>query len=155
MNRPSLPIPEDAQAVQVVDDDAGTRQALDSLFRSVGYGTRLHRSALEFLDSGDARLAGCLVLDVRLPGLSGLDLQGQLNEAGVTMPVALMTGHGDIPMTVQGMKAGAVDFLPKPFRDQAMLDAVASALARHASAHAERGQADELRARLASLSPQE
>ncbi|MBP0495168.1 response regulator transcription factor [Roseomonas sp. SG15] len=155
MNTPSLPIPEDVQAVHVVDDDAGLRQALDSLFRSVGYGTRLYGSAAEFLQSGDARAAGCLVLDVRMPGISGLDLQGQLNEAGVTMPVVLMTGHGDIPMTVRGMKAGAVDFLPKPFRDQDMLDAVASALARDAATRAERGQADELRARLATLSPRE
>ncbi|WP_458098324.1 response regulator transcription factor [Roseomonas sp. WA12] len=155
MIKPAPPSPEGVQAVHVVDDDLGLRQALDSLFRSVGYRTRLYGSAAEFLDSGDARAAGCLVLDVRLPGLSGLDLQGQLNEAGVTMPVVLMTGHGDIPMTVQGMKAGAVDFLPKPFRDQDMLDAVASALARDAAARTERGRFNELRSSFATLSPRE
>lgn len=155
MIKPAPPSPEDGQAVHVVDDDMALRQALDSLFRSVGYRTRLYGSAAEFLDSGSARAAGCLVLDVRLPGLSGLDLQGQLNEAGVTMPVVLMTGHGDIPMTVQGMKAGAVDFLPKPFRDQDMLDAVASALTRDAAARTERGRFDGLRTSFATLSPRE
>lgn len=155
MMKSAPPSPEEFQAVHVVDDDMGLRQALDSLFRSVGYRTRLYGSAAEFLESGNARAAGCLVLDVRLPGLSGLDLQGQLNEAGVTMPVVLMTGHGDIPMTVQGMKAGAVDFLPKPFRDQDMLDAVASALARGVAARTERGRFDGLRTRFATLSPRE
>jgi FixJ family two-component response regulator len=143
------------QVVHVVDDDAGLRTALDSLLRSMGYSTRLFGSAAEFMDSGAAKAAGCLVLDVRLPGVSGLDFQGQLAEAGVAMPVILMTGHGDIPMSVRGMKAGAVDFLPKPFRDQDMLDAVAAALARDNAARAEARGSEDLRNRLATLSPRE
>jgi FixJ family two-component response regulator len=141
--------------VHVVDDDAGLLLALDSLFRSVGYTTRLFGSAAEFMASGSAEASGCLVLDVRLPGVSGLDFQGQLAEAGVAMPVILMTGHGDIPMTVRGMKAGAVDFLPKPFRDQDMLDAVAAALAKDRAQRAERQGSADLRARLGGLSPRE
>ncbi len=141
--------------VHVVDDDEGLRVALDSLFRSVGYQTRTFGSAAEFMASGRAGTAGCLVLDVRLPGVSGLDFQAQLGDAGVTMPVILMTGHGDIPMTVRGMKAGAIDFLPKPFREQDMLDAVATALARDAQARAEREQSETLRTRLATLSSRE
>jgi FixJ family two-component response regulator len=121
----------------------------------VGYRTRDYGSAVEFLNSGDARSAGCLVLDVRLPGTNGLDLQEQLVHAGVTMPVVLMTGHGDIPMSVRGMKAGAVDFLPKPFREQDMLDAVAVALARDAALRSEREQAEEMHMRLATLSSRE
>ena len=145
----------DVPAVHVVDDDAGLRTALDSLFRSMGYPTRLYGSAAEFMASGAADGAGCLVLDIRLPGTSGLDFQQQLADAGVTMPVILMTGHGDIPMTVRGMKAGAVDFLPKPFREQDMLDAVAAALARDASTRAERSQSDDLRHRFETLSARE
>lgn len=145
----------DVPAVHVVDDDAGLRTALDSLFRSMGYPTRLYGSAAEFMASGAADGAGCLVLDIRLPGTSGLDFQQQLADAGATMPVILMTGHGDIPMTVRGMKAGAVDFLPKPFREQDMLDAVAAALARDASTRAERSQSDDLRHRFETLSARE
>lgn len=145
----------DVPAVHVVDDDAGLRTALDSLFRSMGYPTRLYGSAAEFMASGAADGAGCLVLDIRLPGTSGLDFQQQLADAGVSMPVILMTGHGDIPMTVRGMKAGAVDFLPKPFREQDMLDAVAAALARDAETRAERSQSDGLRHRFDSLSARE
>jgi FixJ family two-component response regulator len=141
--------------VHIVDDDAGLRTALDSLFRSVGHATRLFGSAAEFMESGAARAAGCLVLDIRLPGVSGLDFQGQLAEAGVAMPVILMTGHGDIPMTVRGMKAGAVDFLPKPFRDQDMLDAVAAALAKDRAQRVEQLGVAGLRARLGGLSPRE
>lgn len=154
--RPMVSPPDAAvAAVHVVDDDAGLRTALDSLFRSMGYPTRLYGSAAEFMASGAASAAGCLVLDIRLPGTSGLDFQQQLADAGVTMPVILMTGHGDIPMTVRGMKAGAIDFLPKPFREQDMLDAVAAALARDASTRAERSQSDDLRHRFETLSARE
>jgi FixJ family two-component response regulator len=146
---------DDLPAVHVVDDDAGLRTALDSLFRSVGYATRLYGSAAEFMASGAATAAGCLVLDIRLPGTSGLDFQQQLADGGITMPVVLMTGHGDIPMTVRGMKAGAVDFLPKPFREQDMLDAVAAALARDAETRAQRGQSDEIRQKYETLSARE
>lgn len=142
-------------AVHVVDDDAAMRAALDSLFRSVGYTTFTYDSAAEFMNAGRAETAGCLVLDVRLPGKNGLEFQEQLASAGVTMPVILMTGHGDIPMSVRGMKAGAIDFLPKPFREQDMLDAVAAALRQDEMRRAERAKDLELRERLATLSPRE
>jgi FixJ family two-component response regulator len=145
----------EAPAVHVVDDDADVRLALDSLFRSVGLPTRLYGSAQEFLQSGQTQSAGCLVLDIRLPGLSGLDFQERLAAAGVRMPVILMTGHGDIPMTVRGMKAGAVDFLPKPFRDQDMLDAVTLALERDAALRGEQAGLDEIKTRYEALSPRE
>jgi len=141
--------------IHVVDDDNGLRIAMDALFRSVGYQTRNYGSAAEFMEAGAADAAGCLVLDVRLPGVSGLDFQSQLVELGVTMPIILMTGHGDIPMTVRGMKAGAVDFLPKPFREQDMLDAVAAALERDKATREERAEGDALQARYDTLSPRE
>lgn len=114
--------------VFIVEDDDELRLTLDSLFRSVGLKTSMFANAREFMDARMPDLTGCLVVDVRLPGLSGLDFHDQLMKAGTAIPVIFMTGHGDIPMTVRAMKAGAVDFLPKPFRDQDMLDAVASAL---------------------------
>jgi FixJ family two-component response regulator len=144
-----------AQTVHIVDDDAALREALDSLFRSVGLETRLFANAQAFLESGAAQEAGCLVLDVRLPGLSGLDFQEKLAAADVRMPIVLMTGHGDIPMSVRGMKAGAVDFLTKPFRDQDMLDAVAAALERDAASRAQQGDISDLRARFEALSARE
>lgn len=141
--------------VHVVDDDESLRASLDSLLRSVGLAARTYGSAREFLDARRPDAPGCLILDVRLPGLSGLDFQGQLAAHDVHLPVVLMTGHGDIPMSVRGMKAGAVDFLAKPFRDQDMLDAVATAIERDcARREAAKGQAD-LRARYATLSPRE
>lgn len=116
------------RAVYVVDDDAALRDALSSLFRSVGLHVEVFGSAAEFLDKKLPEIPSCLVLDIRLPGVSGLDFQAQLAKAGIRMPVIFMTGHGDIPMSVRAMKAGAIDFLTKPFRDQDMLDAVFSAL---------------------------
>ncbi len=143
------------QTVHIVDDDGALREALDSLFRSVGLETKAFGNAQEFLQSGHAHDAGCLVLDVRLPGLSGLDFQEKLAAADIRMPIVLMTGHGDIPMSVRGMKAGAVDFLTKPFRDQDMLDAVAAALERDATARAQQGGLDDLRALYEALSGRE
>jgi FixJ family two-component response regulator len=116
--------------VLVVDDDASVREALGSLFRSVGLRAHLFDSAVELLESELPDVASCLVLDVRLPSLSGLDFQSQMVKARIHIPIIFMTGHGDIPMSVRAMKAGAVDFLAKPFRDQDMLDAVAAALER-------------------------
>src|SRR5467141_4735177 len=116
--------------VFVVDDDESMREALGSLFRSVSLKVETFGSAADFLRSNLPEVASCLVLDVRLPGVSGLDFQGELAKANIHIPVIFMTGHGDIPMSVQAMKAGAVDFLTKPFRDQDMLDAVAAALER-------------------------
>lgn len=141
--------------VHIVDDDASLRAALDSLFRSVGLETRLFGTAQEFLQSGQASAAGCLVLDIRLPGVSGLDFQAQLAAADIRMPVVLMTGHGDIPMSVRGMKAGAVDFLTKPFRDQDMLDAVTVAISRDEEARAAQSGVEDLRARYGELSARE
>ena len=131
MNR-RQPAPAPAEAapvVFVVDDDEELRLALDNLFRSVGLQARLFGSAAEFLKAGAVDAPGCLVLDIRLPGVSGLEFQGQLARMGIELPIVFMTGHGDVPMSVRAMKAGAVDFLTKPFRDQDMLDAVATAIA--------------------------
>jgi FixJ family two-component response regulator len=116
--------------VFVVEDDASIRRALSNLFQSVGLEVELFGSASEMLRSELPDVASCLVLDVRLPGLSGLDFQAELAKADIRMPIIFMTGHGDIPMTVRAMKGGAVDFLTKPFRDQDMLDAVLTAIER-------------------------
>lgn len=145
---------EDA-IVHVIDDDDALRAALDSLFRSVGLKVQAHGSTREFLESGPQDAPGCLVLDVRLPGVNGLDFQDQLPEWGIGLPVVLMTGHGDIPMSVRGMKAGAVDFLPKPFRDQDMLDAVAAAIERDRARRAGKAHLELLKSRYATLSHRE
>ena len=121
---------ETRPVVFVVDDEAPLREALESLFRSVGLQVRLFGSAREFLQDRLPDAPSCLVLDVRLPGVSGLDFQAELAKADIQIPIVFMTGHGDIPMTVRAMKAGAVEFLTKPFRDQDMLDAVQLALGR-------------------------
>lgn len=116
--------------VFVIDDDASLRDALSSLFRSVGIQVELYGSPSEFLAREPVVVGeSCLVLDIRLPGVSGLDFQNQLSKLGNTIPIIFMTGHGDVPMSVRAMKAGALDFLIKPFRDQDMLDAVSNALA--------------------------
>ena len=116
--------------VYVVDDDAGIRQALDRLFRSVGLRTELFTSANELMQRKLPPVPSCLVLDVRLPGLSGFELHAELTKGNIRIPIIFVTGHGDIPMSVRAMKGGAVDFLTKPFRDQDMLDAVTTAIAR-------------------------
>jgi len=116
--------------VFVIDDDASMSRALTNLFQSVGLGVEVFGSAPELLQSKLPDVPGCLVLDIRLPGLSGLDFQTELAKANIHIPIIFMTGHGDIPMTVRAMKGGAVDFLTKPFRDQDMLDAVLTAIER-------------------------
>jgi FixJ family two-component response regulator len=116
--------------VFVVDDDASVRRALTNLFQSVGLTVEVFGSAPELLQSKLPDVASCLVLDIRLPGLSGLDFQSELARANINIPIIFMTGHGDIPMSVRAMKGGAVDFLTKPFRDQDILDAVATAIER-------------------------
>ena len=118
------------RTVFVVDDDSAVRETLGSLFRSIELRVELFGSAQEFTRINKPDAASCLVLDIRLPGISGLDFQSQLAEAGIHVPIIFMTGHGDIPMSVKAMKAGAIDFLTKPFRDQDMLDAVVKALER-------------------------
>ena len=139
----------------VVDDDASMREALQRLLRSVGLQVTTFASAHEFLHHRGADVPGCLVLDVRLPGLSGLDLQHELATAQLDLPIIFITGYGDIPMTVQAMKAGAVEFLTKPFRDQDLLDAIQHALERDRLAHAQRVEMAELRGRFAALTPRE
>ena len=116
--------------VFVVEDDVSMRRALTNLFQSVGLEVEVFGSASEMLENKFPDVASCLVLDIRLPGLSGLDFQTELAKTGIHIPIIFMTGHGDIPMTVRAMKGGAVDFLTKPFRDQDMLDAVVSAIER-------------------------
>ena len=141
--------------VFVIDDDPSMRDALASLFRSVDLQVELFASAAEFLRHKRPEAASCLVLDIRLPGVNGLDFQTQLLKANVRIPIIFMTGHGDIPMSVRAMKAGAIDFLAKPFRDQDMLDAVAAALRRDEQAReAERG-ATALRDAYEQLTPRE
>jgi FixJ family two-component response regulator len=121
---------EEQPVALIVDDDAQVREALSELMLSVGIDTLCFASPRELLESGDVHRPGCLILDVRMPGTSGLDLQHQLAAKGNLKPIIFLTGHGDIPMTVQAMKAGAVDFLTKPFRDQTLLDAVVVAFER-------------------------
>lgn len=141
--------------IHIVDDDASLRCALEALFRSVGLAAQSYESVAAFLAADRSPRPGCLLLDVRLPGLSGLDFQAQLNNHGIELPVIMMTGHGDIPMTVRAMKAGAVDFLAKPFRDQDLLDAVTVALQRDEAQRAQRDDLALLRERYATLSPRE
>jgi FixJ family two-component response regulator len=146
----------DSQSIVfVVDDDAAVRDAMGRLFRSVGLRAEAFASASEFLQRKPADVPCCLVLDVRLPGVSGLDFQNELAKADIRIPIIFMTGHGDIPMTVKAMKAGAIEFLPKPFRDQDMLDAVQVGLERdRARREAEKANAD-VRTRFASLTLRE
>ena len=144
-----------AATVLIVDDDPSLREALSDLFRSVGLKTAVFASAPEFLESKLPEAPSCLVLDIRLPGMSGLDFQAQLAGANIHIPIIIMTGHGDIPMSVRAMKAGAVDFLTKPFRDQDMLDAVAQAIERDRKRREDEKAIADLRALFASLTPRE
>jgi FixJ family two-component response regulator len=141
--------------VFVVDDDAQMRESLSNLIRSVGLRVELFASAQEFVQSRHPNAPSCLVLDVRMPGLSGLDLQKQASEAGLEIPIIFITGHGDIPMSVRAMKAGAVEFLTKPFRDQDLLDAIQLALERSRKAREQEAATEELRRRFALLTPRE
>jgi FixJ family two-component response regulator len=141
--------------VVVVDDDSSMREALANLVRSIGLRANLFTSAQEFLQSPRPESTSCVILDVRLPGLSGLDCQRQLLEAGLSIPIIFITGHGDIPMSVRAMKAGAIEFLTKPFRDQDLIDAVQSALQIDRAARLQEKELTELRERFASLTPRE
>lgn len=141
--------------VFVVDDDVRTQESLKNLIRSVGLRVEAFPSAQDFLVSTRPDVPGCLVLDVRLPGLSGLDLQKRMAEVGLEIPIVFISGHGDIPMTVQAMKAGAVEFLTKPFRDQELLDAIQQALERDRYAREQRAELAELRSRYRLLTPRE
>ena len=141
--------------VFVVEDDLSMRTALKNLLRSAGFEPQLFASASDFLHSGLAGLPGCLILDIGLPGLSGLDLQRELSLANVQIPIIFITGHGDIPMTVKAMRAGAVEFLTKPFREQDLLDAVRVALERDRARRELQMQTQSLRSRYDSLSDRE
>ncbi len=149
------PATAEAPIVFVVDDDESLREALRSLFRSVSLKVETFGSAADFLRSELPDVASCLVLDVRLPGVSGLDFQAELAKANIHIPIIFMTGHGDTPMSVQAMKAGAVDFLTKPFRDQDMLDAVAAAIERDRSRRKDEQRLADVRARFDSLTERE
>ena len=153
-SRSSVPAGEDPIVV-VVDDDPLTRGSLSSLFRSVGLSVKALSSATELLDNPLPSVPSCLVLDVRLPRLSGFDLQMELSQMGVKIPIIFITGHGDIPMSVKAMKAGAVDFLTKPFRDQEILDAVTGALERDRARRTEEQSDSDMRARFETLTPRE
>ena len=141
--------------VHVVDDDASMRGALEGLFDSVGLETQTYAAAREFLATSISDRPGCIVIDVRLPDMNGLDMQTQLTESGVRLPVVMMTGHGDIPMSVRAMKRGAVDFLPKPFHDQDMLDAVMAAIERDRQRRTVEGDVSQMQQRFGTLSPRE
>src|SRR6266478_2700902 len=146
---------ENVPVVFVVDDDPAIRQALQSLIRSVGLRVETFASAQEFHARRRSDAPSCLVLDVRMPGASGLDLQRQLGEQGLTLPIIFITGHADVPMSVRAMKAGAVEFLTKPFRDQELLDAIQAAIERDREALRVRAELTDLRERYEVLSPRE
>ena len=141
--------------VFVVDDDRSMRDGLRRLITSVGMTVEAFPSAQAFLDAPRRDAPGCLVLDVRLPGLSGLELQRKLAETNATLPIIFLTGHGDIPMSVRAMKAGAIEFLTKPFREQDLLDAIRHAIERDRAARTERQEIAELRRRYETLTPRE
>lgn len=151
-----MPLQSDQKAiVHVVDDDPSMREALQDLFLSIGLETRTYATARDFLATAVSDAPGCLVIDIRLPDMNGLDFQLQLTQTGVRLPVVMMTGYGDIPMSVRAMKHGAVDFLPKPFKDQDMLDAVLAAIERDRQRRAVDGDVSKMRERFGTLSARE
>ncbi len=141
--------------VFIVDDDEAVRKSLGSLMRSAGLGVETFASAQQFLASSRADVLSCLVLDLKLPGLSGLDLQRRLAEVNIEIPIVFITGHGDIPTSVRAIKAGAVEFLTKPFSDQDLLDAIQQAIQRDQNTRQQRAERSELRGRYESLTPRE
>src|SRR5258706_9686690 len=145
----------DGPIVYVVDDDPSMRNAIEDLLQSVGLGIRVFPSAQEFLKTARPDAPGCIVLDVRLPGQSGLDFQRQISGTAMELPIVFITGHGDVPMSVRAMKSGAVEFLTKPFRDQELIDAIHAALERDRARRADAGAVAGLRARFDALTPRE
>jgi len=141
--------------VFVIDDDASIRKSLSRLLRSAGYTSETFSSAEEFLRREHFDGVGCILLDVKMPGLSGMDLQEELNKADYHMPIVFITGHGDIPMTVEAMKKGAVDFLTKPFDDEELLHALRTAIGKDRSARVEYTEVHEVRGRIGLLTPRE
>jgi FixJ family two-component response regulator len=152
----AMPLQLDQKAiVHVVDDDASMRGALQDLFNSIGLETRTYATARDFLGTAVSDAPGCLVVDIRLPDMNGLDFQVQLTQTGVRLPVVMMTGYGDIPMSVRAMKRGAVDFFAKPFKDQDMLDAVLAAIEHDRKRRAVDGDVSAMRERFGTLSARE
>jgi FixJ family two-component response regulator len=147
--------PKDSPLVYLVDDDAAIRDSLSMLLASVDLEHAVFASALEFLEAYDRERHSCLVTDIRMPGLSGLELQQRLNEQRADIPVIFITGHGDVPMAVNAMKSGAADFIQKPFRDQDLIDRIHKALATDREARKWRAQEREIRERIAELTPRE
>src|SRR5438445_2607057 len=153
--RPDTAMAEQQPSVVVIDDDPSIRKALDNLFRSVGLDVELFGSPQEFLQSNRPDRPGCIVLDVRFPGRSGMDMQREISAANTPLPIIFITGYGDIPMSVRAMKAGAVEFLTKPFRDQDLLDAVGVALEKDRVRRANEVRLSELRTRFQTLTARE
>jgi FixJ family two-component response regulator len=150
-----MTVPPEESIVFIVDDDEAVRESLESLIRSGGHIVRSFSSATQFLDHARPEVPSCLVLDVRLPEITGLDLQQRLKALNIGTPIIFITGHGDIPMSVQAMKAGAIEFLTKPFHDQVLLDAIAQAIERDGKQRAQRADLAEVLTRYSSLSPRE
>ena len=146
---------EKVSTVFVVDDDSGVRSSIRVLLKSIGIAATAMSSAREFLDHFDPEQPGCLVLDIRMPGMSGMELQQQLNLKGAIIPVIFITGHGDVPMAVEAMQHGAFDFLQKPFRDQDLIDRIQKALARDRETRQSLRKHSQIRERLESLTPRE
>jgi FixJ family two-component response regulator len=149
------PAPNEKPLVHIVDDDASMRGALEGLFDSVGLQTQTYATAKDFLSADVSDRPGCIVLDVRLPDMNGLEFQTRLTQIGIGIPIVMMTGFGDIPMSVHAMKHGAVDFLAKPFRDQDMLDAVLAAIERDQQRRLVDNDVSQLKERFETLSPRE
>ena len=148
-------LPTEREIVHVIDDDASLRNALEELFSSVGLEVKTYRAASDFLNASLLDGPGCIVIDIRLPDTNGLEFQSRLAQLGIRLPVVVMTGYGDIPMSVRAMKHGAVDFLSKPFKDQDMLDAVMTAIARDRERRVVDGGVARLKERFATLSSRE
>jgi len=148
-------VTEELQTVYIVDDDQAIRHAMELLMRSVGLDYEIFHSADDFLASHSDERAGCLVLDIRMPGLGGLELQEKLNEMGSTLPIIFITGHGDVPMAVEAMQKGAVDFIQKPFRDQELLDRIGEALKTDQERRSARSQKAEVAGRIDKLTNRE
>lgn len=149
------PIPAIKPVVHVVDDNPAVRDAIRWLVEQVGLSARTYATAQEFLSACNPGMRGCLVLDIRMPGISGLDLQDRLQEQGVHLPVIIITGHGDVPVAVRAMKAGALEFLQKPFNDQALLDAIHAALKKYHAIWEQQDQCDHTTRNLSTLTPRE
>jgi RNA polymerase sigma factor (sigma-70 family) len=147
--------PEKKSTVYIVDDDQAIRHAMELLMRSVGLDYEIFHSGDEFLDTYDRNCAGCLVLDIRMPGLGGLELQQKLNELGSTLPIIFITGHGDVPMAVEAMQKGAVDFIQKPFRDQELLDRIGEAMKQDQERRMAREEQADVRNRIDKLTNRE